>query len=435
MKLGVTRTGPGDESLPTRLAWITGLRLALLLLLLAAFSFLYLKGTFTSYGPSSQIAIVTIALAFGLAAAYAAALRTGRGLRRLALVQIVLDQLTWTAIVYVSGGATSGATSFYALEGLVGAILIGLPGATLAAVAGVAVYTTMCVGFHLRWLLPPADQTASAYVLAFPELFYALAVNVLGIVVVALLAGYLAERLRVTGGKLEAAQQRIVDAERLAMLGRVAAGLAHEIRNPLGSIKGSIEMLRDAPGLTDEDRRLCDIVQRETERLGSLVNDMMDLAKPRPSQPETVDVAAIARDVVELASRSERSAGGDVKVRYEGPEGRTVARCDGAQMRQVVWNLVRNAVQACAAGSEVTVHVGREDDDVLLAVDDQGPGIPPDERPRIFDAFYTTRSKGAGLGLAVVKRIMDEHARYGASFELVSPDAGGASFRIRLPRA
>jgi signal transduction histidine kinase len=436
MKLGVVRPTSSEEAgLATRLAWVTGLRLVLLLFLLTAFAFLYLKGALTSYSTSPRIVIVTIGAAFALAATYATLLRSGRDLRRLALIQIVLDQLTWTAIVYVSGGATSGATSFYALEALVGAILIGLPGAALAAGSGVAVYGLLCVAFGFRWILPPADQGAAAYVVTFPELIYAILVNVLGIFVVALLAGYLAERLRVTGGKLEAAQQRALDAERLAVLGRVAAGLAHEIRNPLGSIKGSIEMLREAPGLSAEDRKLCEIVQRETERLASLVNDMMDLAKPRAPKPEAVDVAALARDVVELASRSERSAGGDVRVRYDGPTATAVAMCDGAQMRQVLWNLVRNAVQASAAGTEVTVRVDQKDGRVLLSVDDQGPGIPEDERARIFDAFYTTRSKGAGLGLAVVKRIMDDHAPHGVSFELDSPRRGGASFRIALPRA
>lgn len=435
MRLGVgSQASHEDSGLATRLAWMTGLRLGFLTLLLAAVAFFYLKGALLQYGASLRIVFVTIATAYGLAALYAALLRTGRNLRRLALAQLILDQLTWTAIVYVSGGATSGATSFYALEGLVGAILIGLPGAATAAISGVAVYAGLCFAFGLRWIRPPPDQGAANYVVTVSELVYPLLVNALGISVVALLAGYLAERLRVTGGKLEVAQQRAIEAERLAVLGRVAAGLAHEIRNPLGSIKGSIEMLREAPGLSEEDRKLCGIVQRETERLGNLVGDMMDLAKPRAPQPEPVDVASLARDVVELASRSERSGGGDVSVRYDGPGATAVAKCDPAQMRQVLWNLVRNAVQASAAGTSVVVRVEPKDKQIVLAVDDQGPGIPEEARDRIFDAFYTTRSKGAGIGLAVVRRIMEDHRAHGAEFELVSPNEGGASFRITLPR-
>ena len=186
----------------------------------------------------------------------------------------------------MSGGATSGATSFYGLTCLVGAILVGIRGAAMAALSGVAVYVLLCAGFAFKWIHPPRDQAAVNYVVTWDGMVYPIAVNVLGIVVVSLLAGYLAERLRRTGGALAEANERALAAERLALLGRIAAGLAHEIRNPLGSISGSIEMLREAPGLSDEDRHLCDIVHREAERLNHLVSDMMDLAGPKRPDPQ-----------------------------------------------------------------------------------------------------------------------------------------------------
>ena len=257
-------------------------------------------------------------------------------------------------------------------------------------------------------------------------------VNGIGITVVALLAGYLAERLRLTGGALEEATARAAEAERLAVLGRIAAGLAHEIRNPLGSIRGSIEMLGESPFLSNEDKELCNIVRREALRLNNLVTDMLDLSKPRKPDAEAVNVAALARDVVSLAARTERSGTGDVSVVYEGPDSETLARCDGAQMRQVLWNLVRNAVQASGAGVTVTVRVEPRGKEVILSVEDRGPGIPDEAKARLFEAFYTTRSHGVGIGLAVVKRIIDEHAKMGARIEVESPASGGASFRVRL---
>jgi signal transduction histidine kinase len=252
-------------------------------------------------------------------------------------------------------------------------------------------------------------------------------------VVVALLAGYLADRLRRTGGELVIAEERAHAAERLAMLGRLAAGLAHEIRNPLGSISGSVEMLREAPGLTEEDRRLCDIIQGESARLNHLVGDMMDLARPTKPAPQAVDVAELARDVVALASRTERSGAGDVLVRYDGPEDAVFARCDGAQMRQVLWNLVRNGVQVSAAGTTVTVSIATDVDRVRMKVADEGPGIPEEAVAQIFDAFYTTRSHGAGIGLAVVRRIIDDHAPFGATIDVHST-AKGATFEVGLAR-
>lgn len=437
-----------DDRLANRLAWVTGLRLGFLALLLGSTAFFYLRGALSQYPQSQTFLLASIGAAFALAAIYAALLRQKRHLRRLAEAQIVLDQLTWTTIVYVTGGATSGATSFYGLTCLLGAVLIGLRGAAIAAIAGVGAFAVLCAGFGFGWIAPPLDQRAGNYLLDWGAIAYPLGINTLGIVVVALLAGYLAERLRRTGGALQEANARAATAERLAMLGRIAAGLAHEIRNPLGSIRGSIELIREAPGLTEEDRRLCDIIQRETGRLNHLVSDMMDLARPRRPAPETVDVATLAREVVELASRSERSGAGDVDVEYDGPDGSVWAICDGAQMKQVLWNLVRNGVQASGAGSTVRVAVREEGDPptrVLMAVSDHGRGITATSQDRIFDAFFTTRPQGAGIGLAVVRRIIDDHASLGATIEVRNRSnsealdgatrASGATFEVRLARA
>ena len=432
MELGI-RSTPPDHSLAGRIAWITGCRLGLLVVLLGATATAYLHGELARYPFSLRVVFVTIASGFALAAAYAIALRNGRRLHVLAWSQIALDQLTWTAIVYVSGGASSGATSFYALTCLVGAILVGSRGAAFAAALGIGIYALLCGAFHFGWVRPPPDQGWAGYSMGGSELVYSLLVNTLGVTVVALLAGYLAERLRLTGGALQVATRRAHEAERLAVLGRIAAALAHEIRNPLGSIQGSIEMLQESPSLTDEDRRLCDIVRREARRLNDLVADMIDLSRPRAPNPEATDVAALAREVVALAANAAR--GSDVAVRYEGPDEKTaVARCDGAQIRQVLWNLVRNAIQASSAASTVTVRVEIGDRDVVLSVDDQGPGIADADRARIFEDFFTTRTQGAGIGLAVVRRIVEDHAPMGARLNVERARGGGASFRVALSR-
>jgi len=431
MELGIRSEAP-DHTLASRLAWITGLRLGLLILLLGATATLYLGGELDRYPVSLRILLLTIVAGFLQAMAYAAILRRGKRLPALAWTQIVVDQLTWTAIVYVSGGAASGATSFYALTCLVGAVLVGQRGAAFAATVGVGIYSLLCAAFHFGWVHPPADQNAAGYAIGTHELVYPLLLNTLGVTVVALLSGYLAERLRLTGGALAAATARAHQAERLAVLGRIAAGLAHEIRNPLGSITGSIEMLRESKGLSDEDRRLCDIVEREARRLNELVGDMVDLSKPRPPRAEATDVSALAREVVALAANSAR--GTDVAVRYEGPSEPALARCDGAQMRQVLWNLVRNAIQASPGGSTVIVQVEPRDAAVMLSVDDAGSGVPDDVGSRIFEDYFTTRTHGAGIGLAVVRRIMEDHAPMGAKLAVERSVHGGASFRVTLSR-
>jgi two-component system, NtrC family, sensor histidine kinase HydH len=403
-----------------------------MLLALGATATFYLRGALAHYPFSMRVVFAVIAAGFTKAGAYAVALRHRTRLQTVAWVQIVLDQLTWTVIVYVSGGATSGATSFYALTCLLAAVLLGRRGAAVAAALGIACYGLLCLGFQLHWVVPPPDQPQDAYLREASELVYPLLVNALGVSVVAVLGGYLAERLRITGGELQAVTIRAMEAERLAVLGRIAAGLAHEIRNPLGSISGSIELLRESPGLSDDDKRLCNIIQREARHLNDLVGDMVDLSRPRAPRPEATDVAGLARDVVELASHAER--GTDVAVRYDGPQGRSLARCDGAQMRQLLWNLVRNAIQASSAGSTVTVGVAVDDQTLTLSVDDQGAGVPEGMGMRIFDDFYTTRTHGAGIGLAVVRRIVEDHTALGMGLQVGRAVGGGASFRVVLSR-
>ncbi|MCC6551848.1 MAG: two-component sensor histidine kinase [Polyangiaceae bacterium] len=419
---------PLDASLAVRLTWLTALRLVVLTIFLVVTSGMYLGG-FTPGGFSSIVALVTIAVAYGAALAYAVFLRSNRALPAIARAQLVTDQITWTAIVYVSGGATSGATSLYGLTCLTGAILLGLRGAAIAGATGAAAYALICGAFVLRVVPVPPDQPRDAYLTHWAELRYPLFVNVMAIVVVTLLASYLAERLRTTGGRLVQATARAEQAERLAALGRLAAGLAHEIRNPLGSIAGSIELLRTGGTLSAEDRQLCEIIERETARLNELVGDMLELSRPRVPALEPVDLAATARDVVVLAGQSGRGA--DVEVRFEGGSPAMVM-ADAAQMRQVVWNLVRNAIQASSAGAAVIVALRRDEARRrwIFEVRDEGRGIPSDARERLFDAFFTTRSHGMGIGLAVVKRILDDH---GFGVEVDSREGEGTTFRVTIP--
>jgi signal transduction histidine kinase len=425
VKAGETPTPPAV--LERNLLWLTALRLVVLTIFLVFTTAWYLRSlSLSSFSTMFSLAIAV--LAYFLAAVYASLLRLRRSLPVVARVQLVTDQLTWTGMIYISGGPTSGATSLYGLTCLSGAILLGGEGGLYAALSGAFWYVLLCGAFALRLVPVPPDQPLDAYTTRWADMGYPLSLNLLALCVVTLLAGYLAERLRTTGGHLEEATARAEQAEQMAALGRLSAGLAHEIRNPLGSIAGSIELLRTGGTLSDEDQRLCEIVERETARLNDLVGDMLDLSRPRDPVKTTVDLAMTARDLVTLAAKSGR--GGDVGVRYDGPRTAPVL-ADAAQMRQVMWNLMRNAVQASAPGEEVLVRIGQgpggERD---LEVRDQGPGISVEARQRLFDAFFTTRAGGMGIGLAVVKRILDDH---GFAIEVESADGKGTTFRVRVP--
>ncbi len=427
LKLGLPEIS-GTSDLPRRLAWLTAARLLVLTIALGLVWFFYLRGSDRVGDFTLQTLVLLLAVSYALAAAYAMLLRRGRYLSFVADAQLVLDQLTCTVVVYVTGGASSGATSFYGLTCLVGAALSGFRGAALAAVSGGMLYTSLSVAMQQGLIPIPPDQAAAIYKLNAADFRFYLAANLFVLLLVSLLAGTLAERLHWTGGALVRATERADRAERLAALGQLATGLAHEIRNPLGSIAGSVQLLKSARGLGVEDQQLCEIIERETQRLNDLVSDMMDLTRPRRPQLMLVNLAQVAREVVELAGRSGR-ASSDVDVRYEGPSDLFI-QADAGMMRQLIWNLVRNAVQASSPGELVRVTVvQRTDGCAELSVIDRGVGIDEEAQNHLFDAFFTTRSHGTGVGLAVVKRIADDHG-----FEIVV-DSGpnqGATFRVAL---
>lgn len=427
MKLGIP--AGVDTPLAKRLAGLTFFRLLVLALFLGIIELYYSRATAFG-GYSSVVALTTAGAAFMLSAIYALLLRRGRGLVGVAHAQLITDQFTWTIIVYISGAATSGASSLYGLTCLSGAILIGTRGAITAALAGAASYLSLCAAMAYGWLTPPPDQTPEAYVIDAAQMVYPAFSTVMAIAVVTMLGAYLSERLRAFGGRLEDVTKRAEQAERLAALGRLSAGLAHEIRNPLGSIRGSIELLRTGRALGEEDKRLCLIIERETARLNDLVVDMLDLSRPREPERGEIDLVGTARSVVDLANSSGR--GGDVDVRYDGVEELSI-RADANQMRQVLWNLVRNAMQVSSAGDAVRVRLRRDPSgDAFMEVTDAGPGIPDSTREHLFDAFFTTRSKGAGIGLAVVKQLADGH-----DFDIVvdSAEGSGTTFSVRIPKA
>lgn len=377
-------------------------------------------------GFSASVAWATAILVLATSLLGAWAIRAGRKLEQWALAQLLLDQALWTGIVYLSGGVASGATSLYGVTCLTGGFLLGVSGVWAAALAGGVFFSLLVLLIESGTWTFPADQSVRLHAISAEQVTYYFVINVLVLVLVALLSSYLAERLSRAGGALQAAESRAIHAERLAGMGRLAAGLAHEIRNPLSSIAAAVQILRTSE-IGPEDKELCDIVLREAGRLEDLVSDMVDLARPRPPQLAETDVAQVVRDVVELAVRSGR-AHGDVGVRRVGADEPILVRADAAQLRQLVWNLVRNAVQASSPGCEVRVilsALGR----VTLEVQDDGQGIDEEAQGRLFDVFFTTRSQGTGLGLAVVKRIADDH---GFAIKVNSGPGLGAVFLLDL---
>ncbi|MHC4451837.1 MAG: two-component system sensor histidine kinase NtrB [Planctomycetota bacterium] len=229
--------------------------------------------------------------------------------------------------------------------------------------------------------------------------------------------------------EIKTLRDRAERAQRLAVLGQLATGLAHEIRNPLSSISGSVEMVRDGNTLSPEDRRLMGIVISEVERLNSLVTTMLQVGRPSQIETEALDLRSIASEVVAVA-RGEATGSNGLQIDEIEPGEPIIVAVDPDRMRQVVWNLVKNAVQASPHRGKVEVRTGRDQSGMaFLEVADEGPGIGAAHRERLFDMFYSGRSHGVGLGLALVKQIVDQHE---GRIEIIDRDGPGTCFRVTL---
>jgi len=245
-----------------------------------------------------------------------------------------------------------------------------------------------------------------------------------------------------------AMEQELRRSERLAGVGQLAADIAHEIRNPLAAISGSVEMLEAGLSESDRDlerRRLMGIVLREIDRLNHLITEFLQFARPAPTKRTLVDLGAVVEDLVVMfeVTRPE-----DVEIEVD--LGREVtALADPTQVRQILWNLILNAVQAMPEGGSIRISVaelaeesqeggseGRNEPKggpgfMEVTVADTGVGIAPEVLERIFDPFFTTRPDGSGLGLATVHRIVEANS---GNLRVESSVGEGTVVRVRFPR-
>jgi len=240
---------------------------------------------------------------------------------------------------------------------------------------------------------------------------------------VAVLVNTLAEALRKQSAKLMVAEAAVRRSERLAALGQLSAGLAHELRNPLASIRGSADLLtRSSSNADPMARELAGIISSEVDRTNSLVTRFLDFARPLEPRRELVDVTGVIDRAAERAK---------VEVNREYSTSLPPLPIDAELMEQVFLNLLTNAAQASAPGAPVTVRTREADGKAVISVIDQGCGIPADRIETIFNPFVTTKQDGVGLGLAIVAKIVDGH---GGKMAVESQPGKGSSFQVILPR-
>lgn len=224
-------------------------------------------------------------------------------------------------------------------------------------------------------------------------------------------------------------QQNLVRASKLAVVGEMSAVIAHEVRTPLGILRSSAQVLRREPNISEQGRELVGFIESETERLNRLVSAMLDSARPRAASYESVDAhALIHRSVAMLAGQA---AANGVVVTERAEATQAVVECDVEQFTQVLLNILMNGLQILRHGGRIEISTRDVGECLGIEIADDGPGIDPAERDKVFEAFFFQREGGIGLGLAIVQQIVVAH---GGEIEAGESRLGGALFRILLPR-
>jgi two-component system sensor histidine kinase PilS (NtrC family) len=240
-------------------------------------------------------------------------------------------------------------------------------------------------------------------------------------------AGYLLVFQNLTDIKRLEREVRI--SEKLAAVGEMAAHLAHEIRNPLGSISGSAQVLMGEANISAEQGRLLAIITRESKRLSDTLNQFLYQTRPSVDTRGPVDVGRLISEAVTLL-RNGPEVGPTHRVEFAMDHGPHVCLADPYQITQVFWNLSRNALEAMPDGGVLTVGVAAQDSRFVLSVRDEGRGISRDEQRRVFEPFHSTSPMGAGLGLAIAYQIVREHH---GQIQLHSAPGRGTEVLVKLP--
>lgn len=319
-------------------------------------------------------------------------------------------------------------------------VLPVISAATTMGIIGTAVSTTLACAAFLSFIfrLGPNQEIDPAEI---PEVI----LRVLFLPVVGYLTHQLAQANRAAARKYQAAAEQLADAnvhlqaaeaavrrsDRLAALGQLSAGLAHELRNPLGTIKASAEMLnQNLESGNDVAREMAGFISSEVDRTNSLVTRFLDFARPLKLRLEATDISEVIDRAIGQVERHQPPFDVSIYKNYA-PDIRPF-RLDGEFIERVIYNLLLNAAQASPAKSSITVKTRQIDATVEIAIIDLGSGIDAKHIENIFNPFFSTKRDGVGLGLAIVSKIVDEH---GGRISVESEPGQGTVFRVYLPVA
>jgi len=326
-----------------------------------------------------------------------------------AYVQILIDTTVVTAILFVTGSFSSIFSFLYLVIIIYSSILLPIRG-TIAIAALCSVQFGIMVDLEYYGVIYPFGKNDGLLASVYPgsQVFYKILITMIACFAVAFLSSFLSEQVRKTRRELRTMEDHVKRVEKMASIGEMAAGMAHEIKNPLASLTGSIQMLSEDIRYDPDHDRLMRIILREADRLSSLVNNFLLYARPPAGRVEAVELDKVLTDTVELLKKD---AATDDRI--------TIARniqshiwisMDPVHLRQIFWNFLLNAAEAIEGEGAIDIEMyASKNRHAFVRITDDGCGMTREELKSIFDPFFTTKPAGTGLGLSIVHRILEAY--------------------------
>jgi two-component system, NtrC family, sensor histidine kinase HydH len=390
------------------LKWLMFLRVIFTTFLLGSAIILQLKEeSFQSF--PILILYGLIILVFFLSFVYAVLLKWVKRYQLLAYIQISIDTFVVTMIIFVTGNFSSIFSFLYLLVIIYSIILLSRRGSLIIAALCSIQYGIM-INLEYYGVLKPFGSNSE--IIAFQHdwsyVLYKVMVTMVACFVVAFLSSLLSEKEQRTKKKLRTMENHFKRVEKMAAIGEMAAGLAHEIKNPLASLSGSIQILREEVHYDPVHDKLMQIVLRETDRLSSLVGNFLMYAKPPAGKALPLELNRAVQETVSLFEKG-KTCQNRISIFKKFSSGIWV-NMDPMHLRQVLWNLLLNAAEAIENQGEIYIRVYQQKREyAVVEICDTGCGMTTDQIQFIFDPFYTTKSNGTGLGLSIVDSILKSY--------------------------
>jgi two-component system sensor histidine kinase PilS (NtrC family) len=326
-----------------------------------------------------------------------------------AFIQTGVDTFFVTLIIFVTGGFLSVFSFLYLVVIIYSSMLLPMRGTMV--IAGLCSLQFGClIELEYFGILDPLGTNGTALASAYDwhQVFFKLMITMLACFAVAVLSSLLSEQTRKSKEELRAMEGHVKRVEKMAAIGEMAAGLAHEIRNPLASLTGSIQLLKEDMRYDPDHARLMQIILREADRLSYLASNFLFYARPPAGKNQPIELGSALLETAELFEKDASNNGRILTIKNVSPD--VWITMDPGHLHQILWNLLLNAAEAIDNEGQIRIDMfPLKNRQACVKISDNGCGISQEALKSIFDPFFTTKPNGTGLGLSIVHRILEAY--------------------------